>query len=161
MPEYLKPPDHARPPDHPEPRRSPSTGRLHWAHLICQSYELQVGPNWWRPGQLDHATDVVLCHDCSTDPVFVYANRAAALLWERPVAAFIGWPSRLTAPAQERAGRAAALADAAVVVRGYSGVRVASSGRLFRIEGATVWPVHDRRGVLVGQAATFSQWVEL
>jgi hypothetical protein len=94
---------------------------------------------------------VVLCHDDSADPSFVYANRAAEELWQRRL---IGTPSRLTAPPEARAERANALRSGPVV-KGYSGERVSASGRRFRILDATVWDVVDEQGIQRGQAATF------
>jgi hypothetical protein len=41
---------------------------------------------------------------------------------------------------------------------GYSGVRISSTGRRFRIVDATVWDVFDGKGVRRGQAATFEKW---
>lgn len=128
----------------------------HWAQWITGSYEGLVGEPLCSPPDLYGLSAVVLCHDTAEDPLFVYANAAAQVLWERSWEQFIGWPSRLTAPEQARAQRAAALASHGLV-RGYSGVRVAASGRLFRIHDATVWTVTDDRGQVVGQAATFSR----
>lgn len=132
-----------------------------WRELILASYQRLVGrallPHGGPATGLDRVPFVVLCHDTSADPVFVYANLAAQALWERPQALFLGWPSRLTAPESERPARAAALAGHEVV-RGYTGVRVTASGRLFRICDATVWPVCDNTGVRRGQAAAFSRW---
>jgi PAS domain-containing protein len=103
---------------------------------------------------------VVLCHDTSPDPLFVYANEAAQALWGRTWAEFIGWPSRLTAPPAERHARASVLAEGGVV-RGYEGVRVDRRGRLFRIHDAVVWPVMDEQGHVIGQAAMFDSWTLL
>ena len=103
------------------------------------------------PSELDDLAAVVLCHDTSADPFFVYANRAAEALWQRRL---VGTPSRLTAPPDARAERATALRSG-LVVRGYSGERVSASGRRFRILDATVWDVVDEHGVQRGQAATF------
>lgn len=126
-----------------------------WAALIVNSYAASVGSDLCAPTQLYDLPAVVLCHDASGDPVFVYANRAAQTLWERSWEQFIGWPSRLTAPESERAERASALASGDVVF-GYSGVRISATGRLFRIHDATVWTVTDD-GLVVGQAATFDR----
>jgi predicted DNA-binding protein (UPF0251 family) len=41
----------------------------------------------------------------------------------------------------------------------YTGVRIAKSGRRFRIQRATVWNLVDSSGRRVGQAATFADWV--
>jgi hypothetical protein len=43
----------------------------------------------------------------------------------------------------------------------YSGVRVAASGRRFRIAAATVWNLLDETGTAVGQAAAFARWQRL
>lgn len=114
-----------------------------------------TGEHLCAPGDLYDLPAVVLCHDTSDDPVFVYANVAAQALWERSWEQFIGWPSRLTAPESERASRAAAL-SADDLVRGYSAIRVSASGYLFRIHDATLWTVRDEHGQVCGQAATFS-----
>lgn len=127
-----------------------------WSLWITASHQRLVGEPLCVPSELYMLPAVVLCHDTAVDPLFVYANAAAQKLWERSWEQFIGWPSRLTAPPQARAQRAAALAGDGVV-RGYSGVRVAASGRLFRIHDATVWTVSDDAGQVVGQAATFAR----
>lgn len=103
-----------------------------WSLWITASHQRLVGEKLCVPSELYMLPAVVLCHDTAVDPLFVYANAAAQKLWERSWEQFIGWPSRLTAPPQARAQRAAALAEDGVV-RGYSGVRVAASGRLFRM----------------------------
>lgn len=40
----------------------------------------------------------------------------------------------------------------------YAGIRVARSGRQFRVEAATVWNLADDAGHNAGQAAMFSRW---
>jgi hypothetical protein len=132
-----------------------------WARWITTSYEDLVGRQLCVAADLYDLPSVVLCHDTSADPLFVYANAAGQRLWERSLDDFIGWPSRLTAPADMRAERAAALSHSGLV-QGYSGVRVSASGRLFRIHDATVWTVSDDNGAVCGQAATFSRvtWIE-
>lgn len=131
-----------------------------WERWITSAYRHLVGESLCDPGQLYTLPAVVLCHDTRADPVFVYANAAAQALWERPWEQFIGLPSRLTAPVEARAERAAALA-AEGLVTGYSGVRVSATGRLFRIHDATVWTVSDAAGTVRGQAATFARVTRL
>ena len=41
---------------------------------------------------------------------------------------------------------------------GYSGIRIAKSGRRFLIEKGVVWQLIDRDGAVRGQAATFARW---
>lgn len=102
---------------------------------------------------------VVLSHDGGDDPVFVFANEAAARLWKLPIDALVGMPSRLSAPPEHRGERAAMLADAAStgVLAGYSGERVAADGSRFVIEGATLWTV-DGYPERPGQAVVFRSW---
>ena len=133
-----------------------------WAEPIVASHLRAVGQLLCGAGELMDLDAVVLCHDTSDDPLFVYANRAAQRLWERNWDDFIGLPSRLTADEAARVERAVALSNPGVV-RGYAGERVTAHRQRFWIRDATVWPVYDygRHGEeprLVGQAATFSSW---
>jgi hypothetical protein len=103
---------------------------------------------------------VVVSHGTEADPVLNYGNRAALQLWELSWAELTRTPSRLTAETPEQAERTRLLA--AVTARGfiddYSGIRIAKTGRRFRIERATVWNLVTERGELRGQAATFDRW---
>ena len=105
---------------------------------------------------------VVLSHDGGTDPVFVYANRAAADLWRMPIEDLVGMPSRLSAPPEQRAARATMLVDAAStgVLTDYSGERVARDGTRFVIEKATLWTVDDYPD-RPGQAVVFRDWRQI
>ncbi len=109
---------------------------------------------------LYHAPIVVLAHDGAEDPRFIYANRSAQQLWERPWSTFIGLPSRLTAEPDERASRQRMLeaAGAQGFADGYRGLRVSASGRRFWIEDARLWNVLDATSARIGQAARFSRW---
>jgi hypothetical protein len=106
---------------------------------------------------------VLLAHDGGADPRFTYANRTAQTLFERPWRGFVGLPSRYSAEPDARDARA----DLLERVRrdgycdDYAGVRVAASGRRFRISCATVWNLSSESGVHIGQAAQFSHWTYL
>ena len=109
--------------------------------------------------ELFAAATVVLAHDGGTDPRFVFANRAALVLWRRRWAEMVGLPSRLSAAPAERDERAGALARALQgPVRDYSGVRIDSRGQRFRIEAARLWTLQDEGGEPCGQAAAFNRW---
>jgi hypothetical protein len=119
--------------------------------------------------ELFAAATVVLAHD-GTDPGadpgprLIYANRAALRLWRRSWSELVGMPSRLTAEPSERAGRAQALAGVQLqhAIANYSGIRIDSQGRRFRICAARVWTLWRplSAGILepCGQAAAFSTW---
>ena len=106
---------------------------------------------------------VVLAHDGADPngdpgPRLIYANRAALRLWQRPWAAMVGMPSKLTAEPAERASRRQALitAQAQDAIEGYRGIRIDSRGRRFQIEGARLWTLRDGTGLACGQAARVS-----
>lgn len=102
----------------------------------------------------------VVAHGTEDDPLFFYANRAALALFEARAADFIGMPSRLSAPPADREERARFMARVAAggFVDDYAGIRVSTTGRRFRIRGATVWNLLDARGACHGQAAHIRHW---
>jgi hypothetical protein len=105
----------------------------------------------------------VLAHNTEADPRFVYANRAAQACFEYGWDEFTGLPSRLSAEAPDRAERQRLL-DAVTrdgFIGDYRGIRIAKSGRRFRIESAVVWQLIDEAGTLHGQAAAFGDWREV
>jgi PAS domain-containing protein len=111
----------------------------------------------------DDAPFVVLAHDTQSDPIFIYANKAAQDCFGYGAAEFLSLPSRLSAEATLRETRQAVL-DAVVrdgFVAGYSGIRIAKSGRRFRIRNAVIWQLIDTDGTVKGQAATFADWADV
>ena len=121
-------------------------------------------PGGFSPAELADkiflAPFVLIAHGTEADPVLNYGNRTALWLWQMPWEEFTRTPSRLTAEEPNRAERARLLAR--VTERGfiedYAGVRIAQTGRRFRIQQATVWNLLADDGQLAGQAAMFSQW---
>ena len=113
--------------------------------------------------QLYDAPFFVASHDISGDPVLTYGNRTAQKLFEMTWKEFTSTPSRLTAEAPNREERARLLAEVTKngFIGNYSGVRVSSSGKRFRIEQAMVWNLTDAEGNYAGQAATFESWKSL
>jgi PAS domain-containing protein len=105
---------------------------------------------------------VVLSHDGGPDPVFVYANDAAARRWETTVDVLVGMPSRLSAAPDHREDRSAALAAARLVgvYRGYRGERQGLEGTRFEIVDAVLWTV-DGYAAGPGQAAAFDRAIDL
>jgi hypothetical protein len=112
---------------------------------------------------LDAAPFALLSHGTEADPVFNYANRTALRLFGMTWEAFTTLPSRLSAEGMDRAERARLLARVAHdgYIDDYTGVRVGSDGRRFRIRQATVWNVVDAEGRYHGQAALIREWVDL
>lgn len=113
--------------------------------------------------QLFEHNAVVLAHNTTADPTFVFANRSAMRLWEYSWSEIIGLPSRLTAEPDLRPNREQLLARVREFgfIDDYSGVRISKSGQRFLIEKATVWNILAQSGEHIGQAATFSHWTHL
>jgi MEKHLA domain len=138
------------------------------AGLLIRSYRDWTGRDLVDPGlafmeqarALHEAPFAVAAHGIEADPVFNYANRAALAVFEADWEAFTSMPSRLSAEPVERQERARLLTQ--VTARGfldnYSGVRVSTTGRRFRIRRATVWNVIDPHGLRCGQAVMFHDW---
>lgn len=133
--------------------------------LIAESYLRLTGRKLTPPasnvaGAMWEMPAVILAHGIEADPLFFYGNRAALDLFEMDARQFTGLPSRLSAEPLLREERSALLKR--VTRRGfiddYSGIRISSTGRRFRIEQATVWNLIDAEGNMHGQAATFSHW---
>lgn len=110
--------------------------------------------------RLYYAPFALLSHGTESDPLFNYANHTAQQLFEMDWEQIIGLPSRFSAEPVAREERDALLARVTAdgFIDDYTGVRIASSGRRFLIEQATVWNVADAQGGYRGQAAMFSLW---
>jgi hypothetical protein len=141
----------------------------HFFELLTSSYLRLVGktllprdlvtndpPHWLY----ENAGFCVLAHDTEADPRFVYANKAAQMLFEYSWDEFIGLPSRLSAEPAEQGERQHLLDQVAKqgFASNYAGIRISKSGRRFWIEDGTVWQLIDERGTLQGQAAVFKRW---
>ena len=121
------------------------------------------GPAAEQARRLSEAPFVVVSHGTEADPILNYGNAAALALWEMDLATFVQTPSRLTAEPVHRDERARLLERTRRdgYVDDYQGIRIARSGRRFRIEQAIVWNLVDEAGNHRGQAATFDRWTPL
>jgi hypothetical protein len=154
----------------PEPSASNSYLRAH-AALLIKSFRLFTGRDLVSSDldevgaarALFHAPFVVVSHDTAPDPIFTYGNRSALELFELSWPEFTTLASRKSAEAPNREDRERLLREVARrgFIDNYEGVRISSSARRFRIEGATVWNLVDDEGRYCGQAAAFAEWVYL
>ncbi|BBJ00578.1 MEKHLA domain-containing protein [Ferrigenium kumadai] len=103
------------------------------------------------------APRAIVAHGTEADPIFFYGNRLALELFEMSFEEFSRLPSRLSAEPLAQEARVKLLAKVAQrgYVDGYSGMRIASSGRHFMISDCTVWNLADEAGIPHGQAAVF------
>ncbi len=113
--------------------------------------------------RLFEAPFIVVSHGTQPDPVLNYGNQTALTLWEMDLSTFTQTPSRYTAEPMHRDERARLLERTTRdgYVDDYSGIRISSSGKRFRIDQAIVWNLTDENQKPIGQAATFSNWVPL
>lgn len=138
--------------------------------LLADSFLRLTGRALVEPGQGEALADAlwdapraILAHGTEADPVFFYGNRLALELFEQDFAAFTRLPSRYSAEPLARAARAELLMRVSQhgYIDDYSGVRISSRGKRFRIERVIVWNLLDEAGNCLGQAATFTDWVPL
>lgn len=139
-----------------------------YVRLLTGSYRHWTGRDLVDPGlsaveqarALYEAPFVVASHDAGNDPVFNYANCAALALFETGWRDFTSMPSRLSAEPMEREQRAQLLERVGRdgFINDYSGIRISTTGRRFRIRNATVWNLVDAYGVPMGQAVMFRDW---
>lgn len=110
-----------------------------------------------------NAPCAIVAHGTEDDPIFFYGNRLALQLFEMSFAEFARLPSRLSAEplAQEARVKLLDRVTRQGYVDGYSGMRIAKSGRRFMIVDTTVWNLLDEAGNHHGQAATFTDWQPL
>lgn len=104
-----------------------------------------------------NAPRAIVAHGTEDDPIFFYGNRLALQLFEMSFNEFTGLPSRLSAEPMAQQARVDLLEKVTRhgYVEGYSGMRIAKSGRSFMIADTTVWNLTDENGTLHGQAAVF------
>lgn len=134
--------------------------------LLVESYHRLTGKKLLEGVPVDsaalraavwNAPRAIVAHGTEDDPVFFYGNRLALQLFEMSFAEFTRLPSRLSAEplAQEAREKLLAKVVQQGYVDGYSGMRIASSGRRFMITDCTVWNLADEQGGYHGQAAVF------
>ncbi len=104
-----------------------------------------------------NAPRAIVAHGTEDDPIFFYGNRLALQLFEMSFDEFARLLSRLSAEPLSQDARVKLLEKVTQqgYVDGYSGMRIASSGKRFMIVDTTVWNLLDTAGVRHGQAAVF------
>ncbi len=104
-----------------------------------------------------HAPRAIVAHGTQDDPIFFYGNRLALQLFEMSFDEFAQLPSRFSAEPLAREARAKLLENVTRqgFVEGYCGMRIAKSGKRFKIADGTVWNLVDEQGKHHGQAAVF------
>jgi PAS domain-containing protein len=144
---------------------------LSFFYLLADSYRRHVGESLTPEGMTaeqgmrwlyEEAPFIILAHNTAPDPVFIYGNKTGQRRFGYEWEELIKLPSRLSAEAPERGERQRFLERVARdgFVTGYSGIRIARSGKRFRIENATVWQLIDTEGTYRGQAAMLPQTVD-
>lgn len=125
------------------------TGKVLLPHLPADAAHL--------PAALWHAPFAIVAHGTEADPVFFFGNVYALDCFEMSFEEFARLPSRQSAEPVNQEAREKSLRKVAErgYISGYSGMRIASSGRRFMIGNCTIWNLADENGDLHGQAAVF------
>ena len=132
--------------------------------LLVESYRRLTGRSILPDLALEDAAEAlwnasfaIVAHGTEADPLFFYGNEYALRCFEMSFEDFTRLPSRLSAEQVNQEAREQALRQVAErgYIDGYSGMRLASSGRRFMIEQCTIWNLTDAAGMAHGQAACF------
>lgn len=140
-----------------------------WTQNLLDSYEKRLGQALIsRKSHLEEqakmlffAPFVVVSHDTQSDPIFNYGNQTTLHLWEITWEELIKIPSRKTVKDNiSEVERAKMLQQAKEkgYIDHYQGIRITSTGKIFKINNAIVWNITNPQGTYLGQAATFEQW---
>ncbi|MGO8753867.1 MAG: MEKHLA domain-containing protein [Gallionellaceae bacterium] len=133
---------------------------LHWTglHLIDKNLDASAAVE-----ALDSAPFALVSHGTGDDPIFNYGNHRALELFEMDSDSFTRLPSRLSAATANQGKRGKALDEVSRCgfIEGYSGIRIAKSGRHFRIRDTTIWNLVSPDGRFHGQAALIAETAEL
>ena len=106
---------------------------------------------------LFEAPFVLVSHGTEPDPIFNYGNRKALELWQLSWEEFTRMPSRKTAEQVVQEERDRLLLETAIKGFSYfSGIRISSSGRRFKIEDGILWNILNEQNEWCGQAAVYS-----
>lgn len=131
----------------------------HWTGKILLNVD---GSPQERAQQLFAAPFVLVAHDTQPEPVFNYGNQQALELWELSWEEFTNLPSHQSAEAesmiQEERDRLLAQVTTQGLIENYSGIRISSSGKRFRINNGIVWNLINQQAEYCGQAAVFSNY---
>ena len=129
----------------------------HWTgkDLVARSGDATIDAK-----TLFDAPFVVVSHGTQANPILNYGNQTALNLWELNWERLTRMPSRETAEPMHRDEREQFMARVRRdgFLSDYEGIRIASSGRRFRIQNALIWNILDEKKSVCGQAATFSTW---
>ena len=144
---------------------------ISWSQILLDSfhqflgYQLisREGTEEKQSQTLFQANFVVVSHGIESDPVLNYGNEIALKLWEMSWSDFTKTPSRLTAEPVNRETRKIILQQVQTqgYIDNYSGVRISKTGKRFSIEQVIIWNLLDSQGNKCGQAATFSDWINV
>ena len=112
------------------------------------------------PSKLFEADFVCAGHKFASEPKFAYGNQKALDLWELDLDKFIGMPSKNTAEEMHQKEREELLNEVRQkgYIKNYSGIRISSTGKKFKINNAIVWNVFDENEKLIGQAVKFNDY---
>lgn len=140
-----------------------------WTQNLLNSYEKLLGQALIaRKGNLEEQAKtlffvpfVVASHGIQSDPIFNYGNQTTLNLWEMSREELVKTPSRKTVQdnlSEEERAKMLQQAKEKGYIDHYQGIRITSTGKLFKIKNAIVWNITNPQGNYLGQAATFGEW---
>ncbi|MEM8780206.1 MAG: MEKHLA domain-containing protein [Cyanobacteria bacterium P01_G01_bin.49] len=132
---------------------------LNYSLLAGNGVENTQGSPQETAKRLFYAPFVVVSHGIEADPIFNYGNQKALEIWGLTWEEFTQFPSRKTAELIEQKERDRLLSE--TTEKGFcyfSGVRITSTGKRFKIDNGIIWNLIDQQKKYRGQAAIYSNY---
>ncbi|MBC1501232.1 MEKHLA domain-containing protein [Listeria weihenstephanensis] len=97
----------------------------------------------------------LLVQNNNEEPLFIYANKQAQIIFGYSLEEFLSTPSRKSAPPQMQRDRECLLEKVTTqgILMGYHGTRVDKQGMLFEIKNGMIWNLISKSGETIGMAA--------
>ncbi|NEO26615.1 MAG: MEKHLA domain-containing protein [Kamptonema sp. SIO4C4] len=153
---------------HPVPQPWQHENIIQHSQHLLSSFEHWLGYSLidrsGSPQEVAHllfeAPFVIVSHDTQPDPIFNYGNQKALQLWEVTWDELLQMPSRQTAEEMAQEERDFLLKETQEkgFVQNYTGIRVSSTGRRFKIQNVIIWNVLNENHDYLGQAAIYSRY---
>ena len=132
-------------------------------HFLKRELIDRTGSPEEQAERLFNASFVIASHGTEKIPIFNYGNQKALDLFEMTLGDFTNMESRKSAEPMNQEERERFLKQVTEngFIENYSGVRISSTGKRFKVENVAVWNLLDENGNRCGQAATFDKWIPI
>ncbi|CAH0535851.1 MEKHLA domain-containing protein [Vibrio marisflavi] len=131
--------------------------KSYFGHDLCNTTHEHIIQDLWQ------APFAILSHGNQSDPIFNFGNETALKLFEMDFEDLTKLPSKYSAEpmVQEERDHLLQRVSQHGYIDDYCGIRIASTGRRFKLKNAIVFNLVDNNQQYYGQAAILKEWTYL